>query len=238
MPSIDIAGVPTWWDVHGGGAPLVLLHPGGADSRAFDDNLPGLAARFRVYRFDRRGHGRTPDPGGPITFEQMARDAIAFVETQVGEPVHLAGHSDGAVVGLLAARLRPDLVRGLVFSSGVFHHDGWLPGVLELPQDAFDFLAGLHAEVAPEPSFGALMAKLDRMHAEEPALTPDDLARIAIPALLVFGDDDEIAMEHVIAMHRALPRAQLAIVPGGDHGHPSDDPERFASMVARFLEAC
>ncbi len=38
-------GVPTWWDAHGSGAPLVLLHPGGADSRAWDDNLPGLARR-------------------------------------------------------------------------------------------------------------------------------------------------------------------------------------------------
>jgi pimeloyl-ACP methyl ester carboxylesterase len=238
MPYTEIAGLTTWWDVHGAGAPLVLLHPGGADSRAFDDNLPGLAARFRTYRFDRRGHGRTPDADGPIGFEQMARDTIAFVEAEVGEPVHVIGHSDGAIVGLLAARLRPDLVRGLVFSSGVFHHEGWLPGVLDLPQDAFDFLAGLHAEVAPEASFGALMAKLDRMHAEEPALAPEDLAGIATPTLLVFGDDDEIALEHVIAMYRALPRAQLATVPGGDHGHPSDDPERFNAMAARFLAAC
>src|SRR5688500_10342490 len=117
MPHTDIACMRTWWDAHGAGAPLVLLHPGGADSRAFDDNLEDLAARHRVYRFDRRGHGRTPDPGGPIGFEQMARDAIAFVEAEIGEPAHLVGHSDGATVGLLAARLRPELVRGLVFSS-------------------------------------------------------------------------------------------------------------------------
>jgi pimeloyl-ACP methyl ester carboxylesterase len=63
-----VGGLDTWWDVHGDGPPLVLLHPGGADSRAYDLNLPGLAETFRTYRFDRRGQGRTPDPGGPITF--------------------------------------------------------------------------------------------------------------------------------------------------------------------------
>jgi len=126
MPFTDIARVQTWWDAHGSGSPLLLLHPGGADSLAFDANLADLAAHHRMYRFDRRGHGRTPGDGA-IGFEQMARDTIAFVEAEIREPAHLVGHSDGATVALLAARLRPDLVRGLVFSSSVFHHDGWLP---------------------------------------------------------------------------------------------------------------
>ena len=136
--------IQTWWDVHGEGEPLVLLHPGGADSRAYDVNLEGLAAAFRCYRFDRRGQGRTPDPGGEITFADMTADTVEFIETVVGEPVHLVGHSVGAPVGLLVAQRRPDLVRGLVFSEGVFHFDGWLPGVLDpLPDDVLEFLGGL-----------------------------------------------------------------------------------------------
>jgi pimeloyl-ACP methyl ester carboxylesterase len=151
-----LADVNTWWDVHGDGEALVLLHPGGADSRAYDSNLDGLAAAFRTYRFDRRGQGRTPDVGGPITFAQMTDDAIAFIETVVDEPVHLIGHSIGAPVGLLIAQKRPDLVRGLVFSEGVFHFEGWLPGVLDpLPPDVHEFLGGLYAEVHPTaPSTG------------------------------------------------------------------------------------
>ena len=145
-----LGDVETWWDVHGAGDPLVLLHPGGADSRAYDLNLDGLAAAFRTYRFDRRGQGRTPDVGGPITFADMTDDTIAFIETVVGEPVHLLGHSIGAPVGLLVAFKRPDLVRGLVFSEGVFHYEGWLPGVLDpLPPDVHEFLGGLYGEVSP-----------------------------------------------------------------------------------------
>jgi pimeloyl-ACP methyl ester carboxylesterase len=80
---------------------------------------------------ERRGHGRTPDVEGPISFELMAKDTIAFLEIVVGGPAHPVGCSDGAIVALLVALRRPDLVRRLVFIAGVFHLDGWSPGVLD-----------------------------------------------------------------------------------------------------------
>jgi pimeloyl-ACP methyl ester carboxylesterase len=69
-------------------------------------------------------HGRTPDVPGAMSFERMAGDTIAFLDTVVGGPAHLVGWSDGAVVALLVALMRPELVRKLVFVAGVFHHDG------------------------------------------------------------------------------------------------------------------
>jgi pimeloyl-ACP methyl ester carboxylesterase len=235
-----LGDVSTWWDVHGDGAPLVLLHPGGADSRAYDTNLDGLAAAFRTYRFDRRGQGRTPDVGGPITFDDMTDDAIAFIETVVGGPVGLVGHSIGAPIGLLVARKRPDLVSALVFSEGVFHFDGWLPGVLDpLPQDAHEFLAGLYAEVSPHGTghWPAVWARLDEEHHRAPALTTDDLAAIATPTLLMFADNEgEVSIDHMHAMHRALPNAQLAVVPGTGHGLLADKPDLCNRMILEFLD--
>ncbi len=229
----------TWWDVHGEGEPLLLLHPGGADSRAYDLNLEGLSAAFRTYRFDRRGQGRTPDPGGPITFADMTDDTIAFIEETVGEPVHLLGHSVGAPVGLLVARKRPDLVRSLVFSEGVFHFDGWRPGVLDpLPDDVLEFLGGLYAEVSPHGAehWESVWRRLDEEHHKAPALTTDDLAAIAVPALLMFADNEgEVRWEHVHAMHDALPDAQLAVVPGTGHGLLVDKPDLCNRIVVEFL---
>ena len=80
----------------------------------------------------------------------MAADTVAFPEEVVGRPAHLFGHSAGAPVGLLVAQRRPDLVTdlvtGLVVCEGVFHHDGWKPGVLDpLPADVEEFLGDLHA---------------------------------------------------------------------------------------------
>src|SRR5919204_5356080 len=121
---VEAGGVRTWYDEHGTGDPLVLLHGGAVDSRFFEHNLPALAERFHVYTPERRGHGHTPDVEGPITYELMAQDTIAFLDTVVRGPSHLVGHSDGAVVAMLAAMHRPDLVRRLVLiSGGVPHHE-------------------------------------------------------------------------------------------------------------------
>src|SRR5215218_4415092 len=110
----QLGDVKTWYDEHGSGEPLVLMHGGLVDTRFFDQNLGPLAERFHVYTPERRGHGHTPDVEGPITYELMAQDTIAFLDAVVRGPSDLVGHSDGAVVAMLVAMRRPDLVRRLV----------------------------------------------------------------------------------------------------------------------------
>jgi pimeloyl-ACP methyl ester carboxylesterase len=62
-----------------------------------------------------------------ITFEVMADDTVGFIEAVIGDPAELAGYSDGAIVALLLALRRPDLVRKLVFIAGPYHLEGWVP---------------------------------------------------------------------------------------------------------------
>ncbi|MGH9025219.1 MAG: alpha/beta fold hydrolase [Acidimicrobiia bacterium] len=100
---VQLGDVHTYYEVDGQGEPLVLLHPGGADSRVFESNLPGLTEHFRVFRPDRRGHGRTADVEGPISYELMAQETIAFLEQVIDGPAFLVGHSDGAPVALVTA---------------------------------------------------------------------------------------------------------------------------------------
>ena len=226
----------TWYDEHGAGDPLVLLHPGGADSRAWQANLPPLAERFRVLTPDRRGHGRTPD-AGELTFDAMARDTIAFIEAVAGGPVDLLGCSDGASVGLLVAHLRPDLVTRLAFVCGVFHHEGWLPGSIELDAEADAFLGDWYGEVSPDgrAHWPVVKAKLYEAHLTEPALTAGDLARVTCPVLVMQGDRDEMPIEHSAALYRALPDARLAVVPGASHGLLVEQPELCNTIIANFL---
>jgi pimeloyl-ACP methyl ester carboxylesterase len=217
---VQLGDVHTYYEEHEGLA-LVLLHPGLADSRAFEEYVPEFAHHVQVFRPDRRGHGRTPDVEGPITYEQMARDTIAFLEQVVGGLAYLLGHSDGATVALLAALERPDLVRKLVFSSGVFHHDGWAPGAIDLDEETLAFFIDYWGAVAPDgrEHFWVVNEKLDRMHREEPTLTVADLAGYPRPALIMVGDsDEEIREEHTLALREGLPDAQLAVLPGAGHG--------------------
>lgn len=205
--SVQLGDVNTYYEEDGAGPPLVLLHPGLADSRAFEEYVPELAAHFRVFRPDRRGHGRTPDVDGPITYALMVADTIAFLERVVGGPAYLLGHSVGAPLGLLVALARPDLVRGLVFSAGVFHHDGWAPGAVDLDDETVAFFVEYWGAVAPDgpEHFGVVKAKLDRMNRTEPTLTVDDLAGYPGPVLVMVGDrDDEIPIDHTLALYGVL----------------------------------
>jgi pimeloyl-ACP methyl ester carboxylesterase len=96
----DPNGARFWYEEHGNGSTLLLLHPGGAsvDSRAWGTSLDAFAKKFHVFLVDRRGHGRTPDTEGEITFELMTDDTINFIEQVVGKPVKIVGYSDGAIV--------------------------------------------------------------------------------------------------------------------------------------------
>jgi pimeloyl-ACP methyl ester carboxylesterase len=86
MPTAELPAVAMWYDERGHGDPCVLLHPGGAgvDSRALGPTLEALAEVLHVYAPEQRGHGRTPDVTGPVSYELMAADTVAFIETVIG----------------------------------------------------------------------------------------------------------------------------------------------------------
>jgi pimeloyl-ACP methyl ester carboxylesterase len=226
----------TWHAEHGAGPPVVLLHGAIVDSRSFTDNLCALSGAFRLYLPERRGHGHTPDPGGPLTPQVMAGDTVAFLSTVVGGPAALVGQSAGAVVALLTALARPDLVTRLVLISGAFHQDGWLlpPATpADIPQIIYD----QHASVAPAGS--SLASVIDRIaasaHAGDLALAPADLRAVTCPTLVMVGDDDAVSLEHTLALYRALPSAELAVVPGTSHTLLIEKPDLCTDLVKAFL---
>lgn len=237
MPVAELPGVSMWYGERGQGEPCVLLHPGGAgiDSRALDPTVAGLAAAFHAYTPEQRGHGRTPDADGPLSYDLMAGDTVAFIERVIGQPVYLMGCSDGAVVALAVARRRPDLVRRLVFAAGVFHRDGWEKGVLD--GEPPEWLRQSYGELSPDGigHYEAVAAKLAAMHASEPALTEADLRQVAVRTLVMVGDDDEVRFEHAVAMYRAMPDAELAVVPGTSHGLLAEKPGLCNLLMTEFL---
>jgi pimeloyl-ACP methyl ester carboxylesterase len=226
-----------WYAEFGVGEPLVLLHPGGAgvDSRALGPQVGTFAERFHVYTPEQRGHGRTADIPGGLSFARMAADTIEFVEETVRRPVLLLGVSDGATVALTVALRRPDLVRRLLLAAGVYHRDGWHDGVLDGEPPLF--LRDAYAELSPDgpEHYEVVVDKLAAMHATEPQYTPEDLGRIQCRTLLLAADDDEVRLEHALTMYRAIPDAELAIVPGTSHGLLVEKPELCNQIIEAFL---
>lgn len=202
----ESCGVRTWYNRRGTGESLVMLHPSGADSRAFEPNLATLTSHFTVLLPERRGHGRTPDVDGPCTFDTLAEDTIRFIEHVVGGPTMLMGMSAGAVTALLVAMKRPDLVKRLVFVAGVFHHSGWADGV-----------------------------DLDALNSSGPTLTGRDLGDVRCRTLAMFGDDDEVRPEHMLDFYQGVPRCELAVVPGTSHGLLVEKTELCNRIMLDFL---
>jgi pimeloyl-ACP methyl ester carboxylesterase len=226
----------TWYQRSGAGEPLALLHPGGADTRAFEPNYKPLAAAFDVFAPDRRAHGRTADVEGPITYEVMAHDTELFLEQVVGGPAHLVGCSDGAIVALLVAIRRPDLVRKLVVVAGVFHREGWLIPLDENTEPPQVF-ADAYGEVSPDgiEHYPVVARKLAHMHATEPTLTTQDVNGVTARTLVMVGDDDEVRLEHALDYYRALPDGELATIPGTSHGLLVEKPDLCNRVIVDFL---
>jgi pimeloyl-ACP methyl ester carboxylesterase len=131
---VDLDGVRTYHEISGAGEPLVLLHGGMCTIDTFAELASQLASSYRVHRPERRGHGRTGDVDGPITFASMAADTIAYIEQLGIAPAHVVGWSDGAVIGLVVALARPDLVASLTLIGCALTEDGLPAEMLPLPE--------------------------------------------------------------------------------------------------------
>jgi pimeloyl-ACP methyl ester carboxylesterase len=130
---------------------------------------------------------------------------------------------------------RPDLVRRLVLAAGVFHHDGWAERILD--DEPPEFLRTSYGEVSPDGigHYDVIAAKLAAMHASQPALTEGDLGRIGCRTLVMVADDDQVRLEHAVAMYRSLPDAELAVVPGTSHGLLVEKPDLCNLLITQFM---
>jgi pimeloyl-ACP methyl ester carboxylesterase len=235
---VQLGEVKTWYDEHGSGDPLVLMHGGLVDARWFEPNLASLAERFHVYTPEQRGHGHTADVPGPITYQLLADDTIAFLEAVVGEPADLVGHSQGAFVAMLVAMQRPELVKRLVMISGGFSKHGDAAPDAEWDVDAItEFLGPAYGEVSPdgEDHFRVVATKVGEMAAKEPYLEASELGKVAARSLVMFADDDLSTMAHADEMYEAIPNAELAIVPGTSHFLTQEKPHLVNALVLDFL---
>ncbi len=235
---VQTGPVTTWYEEHGDGAPLVLLHGGLVDARFFEPNLEPLAERFHVYTPERRGHGHTPDVDGPITYQLMTDDTIAFLDQVVGRPADLVGHSDGAVIALMVAMQRPDLARRLVLIGGGYSTSGYAVPELEFDSERVIALLGpAYGEVSPDGQahFPVVARKISEMNQTEPDLDVSQLAGVRQRSLLMFADDDLFTLSHAVDMYDALPKAELAVVPGTSHFLTQEKPGLVNAIVLQFL---
>jgi pimeloyl-ACP methyl ester carboxylesterase len=239
---VSVDGRRVWHEIDGAGPPVVLLHGGFFGASSWARQAPALvSAGFRVHRPERRGHAHTPDGPGPLSYAAMAADTIAYLVEVVAEPADLIGWSDGAVVGLLVARDRPELVKRLVVVGQHFNSSGKVAGgmIEQLDSRKAEVMAFLRQEydrVSPDgpEHFPIVFDKMLAMVEAEPEIDLETLSAVGAPTLVMQGDRDEVTVEHSSAVVRALPDARLCVLPG-THSLPLESPDVVNSLLVSFL---
>jgi pimeloyl-ACP methyl ester carboxylesterase len=249
-----------YYEIHGEGRPLIVLHGAYMTIDLMGPIVPGLARTRQVIAPEMQGHGRTADIDRPVTYEAMADDTAALIRhLGIGE-ADVFGFSMGGGVALQVAIRHPELVRKLVVASAGYASDSMHPEALEVfPSITPELFAGSPIEeaylrTAPHPGdFPKLVAKLKELDVTEFAWPEEDVAGIAAPTLVVLGDSDGVRLEHAVGMFKllgggvmgdlsGLPSSQLAVLPGTAHFVPPgsgllDRVDWLLAMIPPFLDA-
>src|SRR5215207_7642067 len=255
----EVNGLNIYYEIHGTGQPLVLLHGAYMTIDLMGEIVPALAESRQVVAVELQGHGHTADIDRPLSYELMADDIAALIEHLAFEKADLFGYSMGGSVALQVAIRHPEVVRKLVVASASYTSEGMHPELLEMiPTLTPEAFAGSPIEEAylrsaPNPDdFPTLVAKLKRLDMEPFAWPAEDIGGIAAPTLLIVGDSDAIRLEHAVEMFRllgggvmgdlaGLSKSQLALLPGTTHFVPpgSGVLERaywLQAMIVPFLD--
>jgi pimeloyl-ACP methyl ester carboxylesterase len=227
MPYAEVNDIRMYYEEQGEGEPLLLLHGalGAVDpavTSGWSTLLPTLAARYRTYSLETRGHGRTDNPSGRLSYAQFAADVAAFIATKLLVPAHLAGFSDGATVGLALGMSRPPLLRSLVCVGANYCIDDHLQRGMEffdaetLDRESPGFAAELARRHDPHHHPGYWRELVGQVRANVEAeldWTEEDLREILVPTLLIIGEADfSVSLEQMLSMRRSIPNSEMLIL--------------------------
>jgi pimeloyl-ACP methyl ester carboxylesterase len=259
MSLADVNGLSLYYEEHGSGEPLVLLHGGFGATELMAPIVPALAAGRRVIAVDLQGHGRTADVDRPLRPELMADDIAALIEHLGLERADVMGYSLGGLVALRTAIQHPGRVRNVVLVSVAFRRDGSHPDVVE----QMNSMTPAIADVLKESPLYELYSRLGPRVEDWPRLVAKvsdglkedydwsaEVAGLQPRTLLVYADADSIRPAHVVEFfgllggglrdagwdYSAQPSNRLAIVPGTTHYDVSTSP-LLPPLVIDFLDA-
>ena len=210
---IDVNGIRMYYEVHGSGRPLIMVHGNSEDHRIFYDARVLLSKHFTVYTVDSRGHGYSTRVG-EFHYDDMADDMIAFMEQLDLEDVVFYGFSDGGIIGLLAA-MRCERIGMLITSGANLTPEGVKP--------PFGLIGKALYAAPKDPKI--------RLMLDEPHITPEQLAQIKVPTVVMAGEKDLVRREETGKIAGSIPGAKLRIIEGEGHGSYIVNSSRIADII-------
>ncbi len=259
MPHAQAGGFRLYYEVLGGGFPLLLIRGLGSNLDHWYPQVPAFAPHFQVITFDNRGVARSEDPGGAMSIKALAQDAVAVLDAAGAERAHVLGVSMGGMIAQELALDYPERVAGLVLTATHCGGAEQIPPDREIAdsverffhptgRDAPDFTALEWSPATPaevikrqEKLAAAYPASMGVMQRQWAAIEAFDacgrLADITAPCLVVAGEDDRLIPPANAEMLAArIPGAKLKLIPRAAHQVLIEQPEKANAAVLEFLE--
>ncbi len=246
----SVNGLKMYYEIHGAGTPLVLIHGGGSTIQTtFGRVLHDFAKTHQVIAVEMQAHGHTADIDRPLSFQQDADDIAELLKQLKIDKADIFGFSNGASTALQFAIRHPEATNKIIVASTFYKKAG-------APDWFWDMMSNATFEGMPQPYKDAFLKinpdtnALHRMYERDvarmqsfPDITDEQMRSIKSPAFIIIGDKDVTTAEHIVEMQRLIANSRLAIIPGG-HGEyigemtmPQDSIVIAAtvSMINKFL---
>jgi len=241
----EVNGLKMYYEVHGAGRPLVLLHGAFGLADGWSALIPTLAKNHLVIVPEMQGHGHTADRDAPLSYAQMAEDTAALLASLKIKEADVFGYSMGGSTAFRLASAHPSLVRKLItLGAGTgAAKDTFEPASYaqfkSITPETFNFpeVKDPYTKVAPDPSkWPVLVSKVMKLD-DDPGMTETQVKAITAETLVMMGDREGIRLEHALEVYRQIAKSQLAVFPKADHFLLFTSPDKVLSVLSSFLDA-
>lgn len=231
----NIRGFKMYYEVYGTGQPLLMIHGNGGDISSFKDNIPYFAKKYQVIAADSRAHGKSEDTRDSLSFEMMADDYAALLDSLHISSAHILGWSDGGNNALLMAIRHPEKVNKLATTGANLWPDSTAlnPGLWKSEYKAYDEGKNKVFKTAKEKNDW----KVFLLDWHQPNIPLSALKQIKSPALIISGDHDLINIEHTVLIYQHIPGALLWILPNSGHATLIEHKDEFNHKVDEFFQS-
>lgn len=228
-----------YYEIHGTGKPLLMLHGEFTTAGMFSELVPELAKSHQVILTEQQGHGHTADIDRLLTFGGMAEDTANLLKYLEITTTDVFGYSAGGSVALELAVRHPKLVHSLALASAAYDLSGYPPELAEgLKHITADFLPPIlrqeYEKVAPQSgNWEKLVAKVAAMASSQATLTAEKISTLSIPAVVIMGDNDIVLPQHAQKLANLLD-TKLVIVPGDHSSYLTQNPAVLLHELQKF----
>jgi pimeloyl-ACP methyl ester carboxylesterase len=230
---LNTRGFRMFYETYGEGEPLLIIHGNGGSINNFLYQIPYFSKSYKVILADSRAQGKSVDSKDSLSYEMMADDLNALLDSLHTDSCYVIGWSDGGINGLLLAMRHPDKVKKLAVTGA-----NLTPDTTAVDPFVYHWAMNYNKQLASMKQTDSVknMMKLAHLLSYEPHISVKQLSTIKCPTLVIGGDHDVLLPRHTLLIAESIPKSYLWILPNSGHSTPIFYKDQFNEVVGDFFK--